>query len=229
MSLLLFAALSSGVGAVTIGELPICTPAKDVLASPDFSTLSAALQAASSVDIGDLPAGNLVVVAPTNDAFAAALKSLDMTAEELLADTELLTSILAVHLGVASGETAEEAMAISGNPLKFEVDGSPATLAASQGAPAISIAGPSNTVEATTPVTCVGGAQTYFPASGVLLPKAADAKAPESDMKSPSPKPTPMPSPMPTPTPSSGGYVGSSAMAALATVGGAMMMMMAFV
>lgn len=197
--------MSSGVGAVTIGDLPICTPAKEVLATPDFSTLSAALQAASSVDIGELPEGNLVVVAPNNDAFEAALESLNMTAEELLADKELLTSILAVHLGVASSETAEEAMAISGNPLKFEVDGSPATLAASQGAAAISISGPSNTVEAAKPVTCVGGAQTYFPASGVLLPAAAPA--PDSE------PPAPMPS---------AGHVGS-AVAALATVGAMMM------
>lgn len=200
--------MSSGVGAVTIGDLPICTPAKEVLASPDFSTLSAALQAASSVDIGELPEGNLVVVAPNNDAFEAALESLNMTAEELLADKELLTSILAVHLGVASSETAEEAMAISGNPLKFEVDGSPATLAASQGAAAISISGPSNTVEAAKPVTCVGGAQTYFPASGVLLPAAAPA--PDSEPPS---SPAPMPS---------AGHVGS-AVAALATVGAMMM------
>ena len=67
------AALLSGVSAVTIGELPICTPAKDVLAGEDFTTLSAALAAAKDVDVGSIPDGTLVVVAPTNEAFAAAL------------------------------------------------------------------------------------------------------------------------------------------------------------
>jgi len=74
----------------------------DVAASTDgFSTLVAAVQAAGLVETlsGE---GPFTVFAPTDDAFAAALESLGLTAEELLADTETLTSILTYH--VVAGE-----------------------------------------------------------------------------------------------------------------------------
>jgi uncharacterized surface protein with fasciclin (FAS1) repeats len=74
----------------------------EVAASTEgFSTLVAAVEAAGLVDTlnGD---GPFTVFAPTDDAFAAALDSLGLTAEELLADTETLTSILTYH--VVAGE-----------------------------------------------------------------------------------------------------------------------------
>ncbi len=66
-----------------------------------FSTLLAAAEAAGLVDTlnGE---GPLTVFAPTDDAFVAALNELDLTAEELLGDTETLTSILTYH--VIAGE-----------------------------------------------------------------------------------------------------------------------------
>ena len=62
-----------------------------------FSTLLAAAEAADLVETlnGD---GPLTVFAPTDEAFAAALDDLGLTAEELLADTETLTSILTYHV-----------------------------------------------------------------------------------------------------------------------------------
>jgi uncharacterized surface protein with fasciclin (FAS1) repeats len=62
-----------------------------------FTTLVAAVEAAGLVDTlsGD---GPFTVLAPTDDAFAAALEALDMTADELLADTDLLTSVLTYHV-----------------------------------------------------------------------------------------------------------------------------------
>ncbi len=120
----------SGVCAdTTIGQLPFCTPAKDILAGENYTTLSAALAAAKDVVIGDIPAGKLIVVAPDNDAFAAVLKQLDLTAEELLADTDLLANVLAVHVAIAADDSAEYATAISGDKLNFELAGKPATLA----------------------------------------------------------------------------------------------------
>jgi transforming growth factor-beta-induced protein len=74
----------------------------DVAASnEDFSTLVAAVQAAGLVETlsGE---GPFTVFAPTDDAFAAALDALGITADELLADTETLTSILTYH--VVAGE-----------------------------------------------------------------------------------------------------------------------------
>lgn len=73
------------------------------IANGSFTTLVAAVQAAGLVDTlsGD---GPFTVFAPTDDAFAAALEALGMTAEELLADTDTLTTILTYH--VVAGEVA---------------------------------------------------------------------------------------------------------------------------
>ena len=62
-----------------------------------FPTLVAAVQAAGLVEVlsGD---GPFTVFAPTEDAFAAALAALDMTAEDLLANTDLLTAVLTYHV-----------------------------------------------------------------------------------------------------------------------------------
>jgi uncharacterized surface protein with fasciclin (FAS1) repeats len=71
----------------------------DIAASnEDFSTLLAAVQAAGLTEALADPEATLTVFAPTNEAFEAALAALGITAEELLADTETLTSILTYHV-----------------------------------------------------------------------------------------------------------------------------------
>jgi transforming growth factor-beta-induced protein len=71
----------------------------DVVAgNDDFSTLLAAVEAAGLTDALADPEATLTVFAPTNAAFEAALADLGLTAEELLADTETLTSILTYHV-----------------------------------------------------------------------------------------------------------------------------------
>jgi uncharacterized surface protein with fasciclin (FAS1) repeats len=71
----------------------------DIAASnEDFSTLLAAVQAAGLTDALADPEATLTVFAPTNEAFEAALAALGITAEELLADTDTLTSILTYHV-----------------------------------------------------------------------------------------------------------------------------------
>ena len=62
-----------------------------------FPTLVAAVQAAGLVETLSGP-GPFTVFAPTEEAFAAALSALGLTAEELLGDTELLTSVLTYHV-----------------------------------------------------------------------------------------------------------------------------------
>lgn len=66
-------------------------------AAGDFSTLLAAAEAAGLVDTLTND-GPFTVFAPTDEAFAAALDELGLTAEELLADTETLTDILLYHV-----------------------------------------------------------------------------------------------------------------------------------
>jgi uncharacterized surface protein with fasciclin (FAS1) repeats len=70
-------------------------------AAGEFNTLVAAIQAAGLTETLSGP-GPFTVFAPTDEAFAAALDSLGMTADELLADTATLTSILTYH--VIAGE-----------------------------------------------------------------------------------------------------------------------------
>lgn len=65
--------------------------------NPDFSILVAALDAAGLVETFD-GRRHFTVFAPTNDAFVALLGDLGLTAEELLADTDLLTAVLQFHV-----------------------------------------------------------------------------------------------------------------------------------
>jgi uncharacterized surface protein with fasciclin (FAS1) repeats len=79
------------------------------VANGSFTTLVAAVQAAGLVETLSSE-GPFTVFAPTDDAFAAALDALGLTADELLADTDTLTSILTYH--VVAGEV-DAATAIS--------------------------------------------------------------------------------------------------------------------
>ena len=86
-------------------ETTVADPTMDIVetatAAGDFTTLVAAVEAAGLVETlqGD---GPYTVFAPTDEAFAAALEDLGLTADELLADTETLASILTYH--VVEGE-----------------------------------------------------------------------------------------------------------------------------
>jgi transforming growth factor-beta-induced protein len=89
-------AVAPGAASAQTGDQTIAEIASG---NPEFSTLVAALGAADLVgpfDSCDDP--DLTVFAPTNAAFAAAFAALGVTAEQVLADTELLTSVLTYHV-----------------------------------------------------------------------------------------------------------------------------------
>ncbi len=67
------------------------------VAAGNFSTLVNAVQAAGLADTLSGP-GPFTVFAPTEEAFATALETLNLSAEDLLADTELLASVLTYHV-----------------------------------------------------------------------------------------------------------------------------------
>jgi uncharacterized surface protein with fasciclin (FAS1) repeats len=76
-------------------------------------------------------AGPFTVFAPTDEAFAAALKSLNITKEQLLADKAKLTSILTYHVVSGRVPAAEvikldgkEAKTVNGAPVKISIKGS---------------------------------------------------------------------------------------------------------
>ena len=116
----------------------VAEPTMDIVetasAAGDFTTLVAAVEAAGLVDTlqGE---GPFTVFAPTDEAFAAALDDLGLTAEELLADTETLTSILTYH--VVEGEVpaadvvtldGEEVPTVNGATILVGVDGDAVTV-----------------------------------------------------------------------------------------------------
>jgi len=101
----------------------------DVAIANDFTTLVAAVQAADLVDTlsGE---GPFTVFAPTDEAFAAALEDLGLTAEELLADTELLTAVLTYHViadevpsSVVVTLDGQEVETVNGASVTISVDG----------------------------------------------------------------------------------------------------------
>ena len=94
-------------------------------AAGDFGLLAAAVQAAGLADTlnGE---GPFTVFAPTDAAVTAALEALNLTAEEFLADTALLTSVLTYH--VVSGKVLaadvvnlESATTLEGSDITIEV------------------------------------------------------------------------------------------------------------
>jgi uncharacterized surface protein with fasciclin (FAS1) repeats len=100
------------------------------IAAGDFTTLVAAVQAAGLVESLS-GVGPFTVFAPTDEAFAAALEALGLTAEELLADTALLTSVLTYH--VVPGKVlaadvvtmnGQEVATVNGATIMISVDGS---------------------------------------------------------------------------------------------------------
>ncbi|MCU0261298.1 MAG: fasciclin domain-containing protein, partial [Ilumatobacteraceae bacterium] len=94
-----------------------------------LSTLVAALDAAGLVEtFADCEGGPFTVFAPTNDAFAAALEALGLTAEQLLADTETLTTVLTYHVvegavDAATVVTLDSATTLQGEDIAIAVEG----------------------------------------------------------------------------------------------------------
>ncbi len=84
------------------------------MSDENFSTLVDAVVAAELAETLSTD-GPFTVFAPTNDAFATALDDLGLTAEELLADTETLTSILTYHVVPGSILAADVVALIEGS------------------------------------------------------------------------------------------------------------------
>jgi uncharacterized surface protein with fasciclin (FAS1) repeats len=95
--------------------------ASTTAATPEFKTLLAAVQAADPAVLATLSgAGEYTVFAPTDAAFAAALTSLNTTADALLADKANLTNILLYHVvpGKFSAATVIAAAGASADGVK---------------------------------------------------------------------------------------------------------------
>lgn len=115
--------LRTGIAAVAVAAgLAISSPAaatsdqtivEIASGNSDFSTLVAALTAADLTGPFDACTdAKTTVFAPTNDAIAAALTALGITAADLLANTELLTDILTYHV-VSGAVMAEDVVGLT--------------------------------------------------------------------------------------------------------------------
>jgi transforming growth factor-beta-induced protein len=129
-----------------------------------FTTLVAAVEAAGLVETlsGE---GPFTVFAPTDDAFATALDELGITAEELLADTETLTSILTYHV-VAGAVDAATAISLDGQTADT-VNGAPISISVVDGSVMI------NDATVTTPDVMASNGIIHV-IDNVLLPPADD-------------------------------------------------------
>ncbi len=95
----------------TIADVVVASTSAE---TPEFTILLAAVQAADPSILATLSgSGPYTVFAPTDAAFAAALEALGVTAEELLANTELLNTVLAYHV-VPGHFSAETVIAVAG-------------------------------------------------------------------------------------------------------------------
>ncbi len=113
-----------------MGDMEETGDVVETAVASDFTTLVAAVQAADLVETLQGP-GPFTVFAPTDDAFAAALDALGLTAEELLADTETLTSILLYHV-VEGAVPAEDVIGLDGESV-VTVNGASVSIAVVDG------------------------------------------------------------------------------------------------
>ena len=149
----------------------------------------------------DVPEGNVTVfVAPTDTAFEAVLKALNLDVDELLKDTELLTSVLGVHVGSAANAEATSATLVSGDILTFSINGAETPLITFDDSTAgATVLGPANNATTSATLGCKSNTQFFFLVDTVLLPG-----------------PTPGPGPSPAPSPSAG--FAATAMAGMAAL-----------
>ncbi|CAN5887473.1 fasciclin domain-containing protein [soil metagenome] len=118
-------------GMITAQDAMPATVVDIAAGDENFSTLVAAVEQAGLVETLSSE-GPFTVFAPTNEAFAAALESMGMTAEELLA-SEDLSSILTYHVvagkllaadvlaAVEAGGGTAEVETVNGAPITVEV------------------------------------------------------------------------------------------------------------
>jgi uncharacterized surface protein with fasciclin (FAS1) repeats len=105
--------------------------------SGEFPTLIAAVQAAWLVDtLADW--WPFTIYAPTEEAFSNLLKELHITAEELLANTELLTKVLTYHV-VPGFYTAEDIIWLTSPIQSPTAQWSTVTISPNNGSPMVNM------------------------------------------------------------------------------------------
>ncbi|MEX1105956.1 MAG: fasciclin domain-containing protein [Ilumatobacteraceae bacterium] len=166
------AALSVSMFAPTASADETQTIAAIASGDPQFSTLVAALGAADLVGPFDAcDDAKTTVFAPTNDAFTAAFTKLGVTAEQVLADKELLTSILTYHVvagavDAATVVTIDKATTLNGADVTIAVTGGKVALNGSVNVIATDIKACNGIIHVIDAVLIPPAAPTMMPATG---------------------------------------------------------------
>lgn len=109
-------------GPITIGEAVagLCPNITDAL--KNYTILTEAVNAVANTTI-DIPAGmQLVLAAPTDAAFEALLSKLNVSPAALLANKDLLLSVLEKHISVLPSEAGTSATTLSSDAMDFLVN-----------------------------------------------------------------------------------------------------------
>ncbi|MCS6834439.1 MAG: fasciclin domain-containing protein, partial [Anaerolineae bacterium] len=181
----------------TVVAVPLPIEIKTIveIASDDrnFTTLVAAVVAADLAET--LSSGEFTVFAPTNEAFSAALASLGLTLDELVAQPELLRSVLTYHV-IEGAVTAETVLTLDGQEVTT-VNGEAIRISIEDGAVVLN-----DSVRVVT-ADIVASNGIIHVIDGVLLPpslSAAEATAEPQPTATATPRPTMRPTSTPRPT-----------------------------
>jgi uncharacterized surface protein with fasciclin (FAS1) repeats len=210
---------------LTIGALigAVCPDIADVLAGPNFSTLTSLVSdpVIAKAEI-TLPKGVVVLAAPTNDAFAKFIAAVGPVAA---ANKTILIEVLANHIATAGAASDSSAKALSGETMGFWTEmggagGNPspvptgiAALVASNKGGVITDTPVDEMAKIVGAVGCGAQNQYAFGIDRVLAPAKYD------------PKPTPAPgaAPSPAPLPPSSAGVASFGLAVVGAVAAAIL------
>lgn len=144
--------------------------------------LTQAVTALQDVNV-EIPEGSIpLLVAPSDAAFVATLDTLGLTAEEVFADTDLLATVVSLHLIAVPSLTDTTGTTLSGESVDLAIDGAPATLEefiTSDLAKSIALVGSDDSATITNVIACDGGAVAAFSETVLLpVPAAGPAAAP---------------------------------------------------
>jgi uncharacterized surface protein with fasciclin (FAS1) repeats len=189
---LLLVAAFCGASAITLNDAvaSLCPDIQEALGG--LTILNTLVASVGETEI-DIPEGGLVVAAPTDAAFLTLLDTLGSDAASLQSNTELVASVLSLHLGVTATTSDSTAVTLLGESMSFTVDdtltGLEDFIAAVGDGESAAIKTETTTADVEAVVSCPG--QTAFVISSVLIPAVGDevaeapAEAPESSLPAP--------------------------------------------
>ena len=122
------------------------------------------------------------MIAPSDNAFLAAIKKLNLTAAEVLADTKLIKTLISLHLASVPSLTSTTGTTLSGDVIEFFVHRNVANLkyfikSKLTKSKTVGLVGGAEAPKANPVIQCPGGGAVAAFTSSVLLPPATPTTA----------------------------------------------------